>query len=171
MTPEERSRIFALTSGPGRRATLSHDEFLRAFGVADGVVLGLELLGDAVARRDRVDVEYALIVGFTFGFSDDHLQLLLALAYADWHVRHEDVASALDQLRDPSSIDALVHLAEWVPSYLEYDDARALATKAIWALGNLRTDAAITALEHLVDAPDVRIRDQANAQLERLRGA
>jgi len=86
--------------------------------------LGLDLLRDAVARRDPIDVELSLVVCFKFGFSDDHLSPLLALAFADWHQRHEDVARALGKLRSPASVDALVHLAEWVPGYLDFDDAR-----------------------------------------------
>lgn len=74
------------------------------------------------------------MVCFRFGFTDDHLQPLLTLAFADWHQRHEDVASALGKLRSPASVDALEHLARWIPAYLEFDEARALAVKAIGRL-------------------------------------
>ena len=47
----------------------------------------------------------------TFGITADHLELLVQLASAYWHRRHEDVASALDHLRTPAAVDALYHLA------------------------------------------------------------
>lgn len=167
LTPEERSRVLALTVVPAGREPLSAEDFLRGFGTTDGVGLGLDLLRDAVARRDPVEVELALVVGFKFGFSEGHVPLLVELAFADWHQRHEDVASALKVVCSPESVDALTHLAEWVPGYLDYDDARALATKAIWALGAISGNAARTALESLACAGDSIVAEAAKAQLEK----
>ena len=158
--------MMALVVVPGRE-TLSADEFLEGFGTTDGEALGLDLLGDAVARHDPVDVELALVVCFRFGFSDDHVPLLLTLAFADWHQRHEDVATALGKIRSPASVEALAHLAEWVPSYLDYDDARALATKAIWALGSITGDAAHQELESLARSDDSIVAESAKAQIEK----
>ena len=151
---------------PGREP-MSNEQFLREFGAADGVDLGLDLLKEAVGRRDPVDVELALVVCFTFGLSDGHLQPLLTLAFADWHQRHEDVASALGQLRSPASVDALVHLTQWVPDYLEFDEARALAVKAIWALGGIGGDAAHWALTSIAGSRCGILADAAVAQLQR----
>lgn len=156
----------ALMVVPGR-AAMSTDEFLAGFGAADGEALGLELLRDAVARRDPVDVELALVVCFRFKFADDHVPPLLTLAFADWHECHEDVASALGKIRSPMAVDALVHLAEWVPDYLAFDDARALATKAIWALGSISGGAAHEALESLARSGDRIVAENAKAQLEK----
>ena len=62
MTPEQRSEILALVLVPGGRKPAPADEFLRKFGVTDGARLGLDLLRDAVARRDPIDVvEFAEI--------------------------------------------------------------------------------------------------------------
>ena len=166
MSPEERSLVMSLFVVPGRQP-VSNDQFLKEFGAADGTALGLDLLRDAVDRRDPVDVELALVVCFRFGFTNDHLQPLLALAFADWHQRHEDVASALRELRSPASIDALVHLARWVPVYLEFDDARALAVKAIWALGGIGGGAARGALTSLASSPDSIVAENATAQLRK----
>lgn len=158
--------MMALAVVPGRDA-LSADEFLKGFGTTDGEALGLGLLRDAVGRRHPVDVELALVVCFRFGFSDGHLPLLLTLASADWHQRHEDVATALGKIRSPASVDALAHLDEWVPDYLDYDDARALATKAIWALGSISGDAAHLALESLAQSDDSIVAESAKAQIEK----
>jgi len=166
VSPEERSLVLAFAIVPGREP-LPAEEFLRRFGSLDGAALGLDLLRDAVDRRDPVDVELALGVCFRFGFSGAHLELLMTLAWADWHQRHEDVASALGELRSPASVDALVHLAEWVPGYLEFDDARALAVKAIWALGGIGGEAARKALASLAGSPSRIVADSAVAQLEK----
>jgi HEAT repeat protein len=166
MSPEERTLIMALYVLPGRQP-MSKEQFLREFGAEDGVALGLRLLQDATERRDPLDVELALVGCFTFGFTDGHLPPLLTLAFADWHQRHEDVASALGKLRSPASVDALAHLAQWVPAYLEYDDARALAVKAIWALGGTPGPAAEQALKQLLSAEDEIVRKAATKQLLR----
>jgi HEAT repeat protein len=166
VSPEERSLVMALFVVPGRQP-MSNEQFLKKFGAVDGRALGLDLLRDAVNRRDPVDVELALVVCFRFGFTNDHLQPLLTLAFADWHQRHEDVASALGELRSPASIDALAHLARWVPAYLEYDDARALAVKAIWALGGIGGDTARGALTSLADSPSSIVAENAAAQLRK----
>ena len=166
MTPDERSLVLALTVAPARGA-LPVEQFLDAFGATDGESLGLALLRDAAGRHDSVDVELALVVCFRFGLSAAHLEVLDALAFADWHQRHEDVATALGRLRSPGSVEALVHLATWVPDYLEYDDARALATKAVWALGSISSRGAREALESLAGADDPIVASGARAQLEK----
>jgi hypothetical protein len=166
MSPEERSLVRALYVLPGRQP-MSGEQFLREFGAEDGMALGLGLLRDATERQDPVDVELALVVCFRFGFSDAHLQPLLALAFADWHQRHEDVASALGKLRSPASVDALAHLAQWIPAYLELDDARALAVKATWALGGISDDAAHRALTSLASSSCSIVAEAAVAQLQK----
>lgn len=152
---------------PGGRQQLTAEEFLRRSSAADGIALGLDLLRDAIDRHDAVDVELALVVCFKFGFSDGHLDPLISLAFADWHQRHEDVAMALGKLRSPISVPALAHLARWVPSYLEFDEARALAVKAIWALGSIGGDEAHGALESLSQSPCKVVAENAVGQLQK----
>jgi len=152
---------------PGGGQPLPPGEFLRQFGVPDGIALGLGLLRDAVERRDSVDVELVLVVCFRFGFSDDHLQPLRTLAFEDWHQHHEDVALAMGKLRSPDSVKALVHLAQWVPDYLEFDDARALAVKAIWALGGIGGEVAHEALKSLASSDCSVVAENAIAQLQK----
>lgn len=55
--------------------------------------------GNSIDRHDGTDVEMALIVGFTYGFTREHLEPLLDLSPADWRQRHEDVVTALLQDR------------------------------------------------------------------------
>jgi PBS lyase HEAT-like repeat len=168
VTPEERSLVMELVVAPGHHEPLPLSEFLQRFGTNDGEALGLQLLRDAVGRHDPVDVEFALVVCFRFGFTAGHLAPLISLAFADWHKSHEDVASALQLIGSPVSVDALVHLAQWVPDYLDYDDSRALAAKAIWALGAISDPAAREALELLARSEDDKfVQEGAVAQLNK----
>ena len=165
MTPADRQVICGLAFIPGRGRQGSREDVLRHFGTTDGHALGLRLLRDAVDRQDGIDVDAALMV--CAAFAADHLELLVQLASADWHRRHEDVATALDHLRAPAAVDALYHLAWWVPGYLDWDDTRGLARKAIWGLGKTPGPAAEEALRLLLDEPDEIVRENAAKQLTR----
>ncbi|MGW3653677.1 HEAT repeat domain-containing protein [Streptomyces sp. NPDC000878] len=138
MTSEERKLILLLVTYPGSGREGSPEVVLRHFGTDDGSALGLRLLRDSLDRRDGIDVELALIVGATFGVTEDYVDLLVQLSAANWHQSHEDIVSALAKLRTPRGIEALYQATQWVPEYLDYDDSRALATKAIWGLAPLR---------------------------------
>jgi hypothetical protein len=159
--------ISSLVAVPGRSSRGSPEDVLRHFGTTDGRALGLRLLSDAVDRQDGLDVEMALIVCATFGFTMDHLDLLVQLASADWHHKHEDVVSALGQLRAPAAVDALCHDAWWIPDYLDFDESRALAVKAVWALGGTPGAEAEQALKQLLSAEGEIVREAARAQLIR----
>ncbi len=88
MTPDDRAAVMSLVVVPGRGRQGSPEEVLRHFGTVDGKALGLSLLRDAVDRQDSLDVEMALIVCATFGFTMDHLDPLVRLVWADWHHKH-----------------------------------------------------------------------------------
>lgn len=134
VTPGQRQAIMALVIMPGRDRAGSPEQVLQRFGTDDGQALGLNLLRDAAGRRDELDLELALIVCFTFGFTVGYLDLLIQLAGMDWHLKHEDAVEGLGELRSPLAIDALVDATWWVPQYLAFDESRALARKATWAL-------------------------------------
>jgi hypothetical protein len=152
---------------PGRGRKGSPPDVLRRFGATDGRVLGDGLLRDAVMRQSAEDVEMALIVCATFGVTVDSLDLLVHLCSADWHYKHEDVVSALGELRQPAAVDALYHATQWIPEYLAYDESRALANKAIWVLGDTPGPEAEQALTHLLTSNDEIVREGAKAQLAR----
>lgn len=171
MTPEERRLAMSLVVVPGRGPEMSPDEFLRRFGADDGREPGLALLRDAIDRRDGLDVEMALIVCATLGFKADHLPLLVQLIPADWHHKHEDVVTALGGLRALEAIDALYEAAQWVPEYLDYDESRALAKKAIRALSRIPGPAAERAMARLSESDSEIVREYAQAQFARRREA
>jgi hypothetical protein len=136
------------------------------FSATDGEQLASQQLHDAAVRHDAIDTEYALVLGFTFGIIRDDIPLLSKMLSEAWHHSHEDIVSALARFRSTATIDALYHATQWTPEYLGFDDARALATKAIWGLGGIpgpEADAALTRLLH--DADDI-VREGAQEQLD-----
>lgn len=142
------------------------EELLCKLGITDGKALGLELLRESVQSLDTYDVEIALFVCFTCGLTPTHLGPLLDLASAEWHNRHEDVVSALDELRTAEAIPALVRATQWVPEYLGFDESRALATKAIRALGNIPGSDAEQALISLADSDNDILSKTATTVLQ-----
>jgi hypothetical protein len=161
-----RELIMSLAVIPGRGRAMSPEEFLRRAGAADGRQLGLDLLRDAVQRQHAVDLEMALIVCFTFGFTMDHLDLLLQMSSADWHRKHEDIVSALAELRSSTAVSVLVRATQWVPEYLEFDETRALARRAIWALGKTPGPEAARALGLFLHSDNEIFRKTARTALE-----
>ncbi|ADC61488.1 HEAT repeat domain-containing protein [Allochromatium vinosum] len=147
---------------------VSEADFLQSFdNASDGSTLALQLLHEAIDGRDTEEVELALIVGFRFGIDERHLSALLNLEPANWHQRHEDVVSALGDIRSTEAVPALYHATQWIPDYLDFDENRALAVKAIWSLGNIAGKEAEACLEKLASDPDAILRDTAREQLKR----
>lgn len=165
MTTEERELVMALATKGMPQA-----DFLSRFrGSKDGQQLCSDLLTEAIGSKSADDVEYALMVGYTFGFTDAHLKPLLDLASAPWHFKHEDVVTALGQLKSPKAVEGLHAATKWIPEYLDFDESRALAVKAIWALGRIKGPEAEAALSALIKDPDPILAESATVQIERRR--
>jgi hypothetical protein len=148
MKNQPRKLIFDFTAG-----NISRDEFLRAYPVnveQDSKHIQ-QLLSDALSCKQAEDVECALLLGFEFGFSADCVDVLCRLLDADWHQKHEDIVRVLQQLRSPSSVDALCRATSMRHQYLEYNDSTALAIKCVWALSKIGTQAALDKLKFIVD--------------------
>ncbi len=166
MTEDERELITRLVALPYTKFAgqcISKQEFLEHF--RGGKILTNELLAEAIESKIADDVECALIVGFNFGFTNESLDLLLQLLQEGWHFKHEDVVSALADLKAPEAVEALYEVTHWVPCYLEFDEARALAVKAIWALGAIAGPRAQTVLLALSKDQNAIIQQNALKQL------
>ncbi|MEW9531805.1 hypothetical protein [Microbispora sp. NPDC049125] len=170
MTPEEQRLIMSLVVVPGRGRQGDPRDVLDHFETHDGRALGRDLLREAVDRRDAVDVEMALIVCAVFGYTMDHFDSLVRLCSADWHYKHEDVVTGLGELRTSHAVDALYLATQWVPEYLDYDEGRALARKAIWAIGGTPGTEAGQALARLLSSSDEILQEAAREQLGRRDG-
>lgn len=168
MTPEEKSLIHSLVIGrPTGPPPPSKSEFLERYGEDDGTKLAERLISEAVHERDSEALELSLIVGFVFGVSSQLVAPLSEALTEDWHISHENIVSMLDRLRTPASIPGFIHAARHVPDYLDFDDARALAVKAIWGLGNLPVPEAESALRSLLDSDNEVVDRNVREQLQR----
>jgi hypothetical protein len=151
---------------------IPEDEFLRQIGIAreSGSRFALTMLEDAYRENNKVDVECGLSLAFRFGITPEFLDVLIRLSDADWHQRHEDVVTALDHLQDTRAIDALCRAAVTHHPYLEYDDSRALADKAIWALARIGNATADQRLLSFAESGEPVVRTCAREQLYRRSG-
>jgi hypothetical protein len=151
---------------------ISEDEFLRGVGIAreDATGFALRTLEEAYRQKNGDDVEFGLAVGFRFGFTPEFLDVLIRLSDAEWHHSHEDVVTVLGELRDTRTVEALYRAALIIHPHLEYDGCRALAVKAIWALGKLSDTIADQKLRFLAESSDSVVRADAQKQLYRRSG-
>jgi len=153
---------------PAGLRRISKEEFLRQFPSAvECGKLAPKWLEEAFQVQNARDLDCALIVGFTFGFAPEYADILCQLVDAEWHHSHEDIVSALDEMNSPNAADALFRATQWIPRYLEFDENRALASKAIWALGKLASNDADMKLTMLANSEDAFLRKAAAQQLER----
>jgi hypothetical protein len=149
---------------------LSDDEFVAEFGVdprQDREFVPAQLR-DAIANREPADVECALYLAFRFDLSRSWTSLLAGLLDEEWHTSHESLATALQDIRDPSTVEVLFRTARKRLDYLAYDDAFALAVKCIWALHDIGTEAAIEKLTLLALSEVPPIRRAAEERLTAL---
>jgi len=171
MTEEQRKLCGMLVMFPDGKTRITKEEFLRRFPSA--VECGrsaLKWLQEAYETRNADDLHCAFIIGGNFGFAPQHKDILCRLIDEDWHYCHESVVSILSGLwPTPDTVEALFRATQWIPKSLEYDNAKALARKAIWALGKIPGPEAETKLETLAHSDDPVLRGWAVKQLERRR--
>lgn len=165
VSEREQRLILDLLSG-----RISEEDFYREFPTNPGEVsaVALAMLQRALQERDPVGAEFGLYLAHRFGITNNFLDVLLALANVPWHQRHEDVIEGLAALKNPASVDALYQAALARHPYLEYDDAFALGTKSIYALGAIETREAVSRLGELLHCGNSILETEAKAQLKRI---
>ncbi len=126
----------------------------------------LKNLQSALESKRADEMEFAIFDSFPAGINGDFIEVLTAILECDWHTRHEDVARALQDLKDPRSIDVLYKTAQRKFAYLEYNDSKALARKCIWALADIGTVAAHQKLQALAKLSDKEIAAYAQKRLD-----
>lgn len=161
----ERDRKLILDLMLGRTP---EDGFLREYGARreEMPAKSLEMLRRALAEKDPQGVEFGKLLMFKFGFSKEFLDILNQLAEAPWHTRHEDVVSALADLKDPSSVEILARTAVASHPYLEFDKAFALGTKSIYALWGIQTPEAVAKLGELARNKNRVLKSTAKDRLK-----
>ena len=146
--------------------TIEKTEFADRLGRSgDCAMLTSTLINEALQSRRTVDAECALRVGFIFGFNEHDYEPLVHLFHEDWHHSHENIVLVLSDMAKPESVGVLVKATTWIPKYLDYDDNRALAVKAIWALGRIASPDATEALKGLLDSDEPLMREAAEKQI------
>ncbi|SRR6266446_3086090 len=169
MTAQERNLTNDLIITHGDAGpSISKEEFSRKFpsAVQNGK-LALPLLEQAVSDRSAKDLQAALLIGFKFGFGFEHNHLLCCLIDANWHFKHEDVVLALEEIKrnDSETVSALFRATQIIPDYLAYDETRALAVKALYALGSIDDPEADEALMRVAQSDNELLRAEAASQI------
>lgn len=151
----------------GRVITL--DNFFSESGMnaqnANGYILNI--LQNEYTGKDAEGVELALSLGFYVNsFSLSYIPILSDLIVADWHQRHEDIASIFQRLKAPESIDPVVKSMHLKFNYW-YDDGDAFIRKCSYVLGEIGTDYAIEKLKELSNSDNDIISKYCNHQLKK----
>lgn len=122
---------------------------------------------EAIKAKDTSKVEDVLSNVWEFGLREEFVPHLISLLQADWHYRHEDIALALQGLKDNRATEALNKTAHKKFEYLAYDDSYALSRKCTWALADIGTQESKSALEEIARSDDKTIAGYASRRLER----
>jgi hypothetical protein len=104
--------------------------------------------------------------GFEIGFRPSFTPVLIALLGQTAHHRHEDVVSAIQDLKDPRAVDALYSAVFVEHEYLAYDEFFGLARKCTWALADIGTPSARNRLEVLTQHEHRLIARYAKKRLD-----
>jgi HEAT repeat protein len=126
-------------------------------------------LESVLVRKDPTELREILLGAASGGLSARWATVLARLLMELWHHQHEDIANALQDLRDPATVDALYEVTNNSAPFSAVDDGRALARKCIWALHDIGTPAAVDKLELLTTTTDVETRERAAKKLADLR--
>ena len=96
----------------------------------------------------------------------EYVDILNVVLNVSWHCRHEDVVNALQDLKDPKSIDPLFQAATTEYEYLLFDEERSLARKCTWALADIGTPESKSKLELLSGSSNPYISKYATKRLQ-----
>jgi hypothetical protein len=166
VTPNQRSALLEFAAG-----RTYPTKVLGAFGCgfaytsADTARVVLTILEEAYELEDAEAVAGGVYLGYAADFQPQHGAILAKLIEAPWHVMHEDIARALQQLRSPEAVEGLERTAYSHFEYLEYDNGYPLIHKCTWALADIGTPEAKQALERIAQHDDPEIAGYAQKRL------
>jgi len=127
----------------------------------------LSKLKKAENNKDADEVEDAINSAYKSGLLPEYGPVFIRLLDCAWHYRHEDLVSALQQLKDPNAIDVIFRTAKKQYKYLEYDEFFGLARKCTWALADIGTEAARSKLKASAGSRNSIIAGYAQKRLDR----
>lgn len=154
--------VFALVGG-----SMGEPEFRRSFP-GDPRERVVQWLERSLRDHDSLGVEVALSLGHRFGFPQESLPILLVLATAEWHQRHEDVVGALSKFHTEESVVPLFQAATLHLAYRDYDEFNSLGVKCVFALERVGSVGAVDRLADLARSGDAILEEAARASLLRL---
>ena len=123
-------------------------------------------LKSAAQSNNPDEVESAVAAAFETGLTRDLGESLICLMGLEWHRSHEDIARALQELKDPSAVEVLYVTALKEFEYLNYDEFFGLARKCTWALADIGTGEAKDKLLRLAQCNNPAIQDYAQKRLD-----
>jgi len=164
MTPQEKQLVMAFATNKIKKS-----EFFKSYPVdiSGRYDYLLKVLDDSSNIENAEGIEYAILLGYIIGFDKSHVPILCRLMMGSWHQQHENIASILQELRDPRSIDCLYYGAVMDFDYLDYDESFSLAKKCIWALGAINTIKSTEKLQSIAESDNPIKKKDALHQLER----
>jgi hypothetical protein len=165
MNDEEKNLILALAN-----KSITREEFLKRYPAdlrSPSDYLS-QLLEQVLKRKDKKEAEYAMLLGFSFGFEKKQIGILCQLLQAKWHEQHEDIVGLMQKFKAAESVDCLYETALTKFDYLKYNDSSALVVKCAWALGDIKTKQAEEKLRLLAQSDNPIAQEAANHQLKRI---
>ena len=123
---------------------------------------------EAFDNKNADDLSLALtliIFCINIIYTNEFVELLCLLLKEKWHQEHENIVMMLESIKSPKSVDVLYDTAITKFDYLDYDDSIPLATKCIYALGEINTEKAREKLKLLADSDEPIIKEEAKKQL------
>ncbi len=110
----------------------------------------------ALAEHDPELLGELLATARTLGLARQWAPVFAKLLGERWHRDQEDLASALQDLREPATSDALFAVACDSAPFDATDDGRALARKCVWALHDIGARDHLARLAATAKDPETR---------------
>jgi hypothetical protein len=123
-------------------------------------------LASAVALCDSRALEDAVYAAFEADLPPELAEVFAQVLLLPWHFRHEDIATALQRMKDPRTVPALFAAASAKHAYLAYDETCSLARRCLAALSAIGTDEARARVAALASGGDAIVAKFAQRRLE-----
>ena len=128
-----------------------------------------ELLKYSIEKKHSRNIEFALYLVAIYELEyNPYLDLLNKLILCGWHRQHENVASALDEIRSPKSTKFLYKAILLKHDCLAWDENFAFERKCVWALAKIGTLEAKEKLNQLKNYDNELISGWAKKRIQGL---
>lgn len=169
MNSKQKNLVLSVVNNkPLRGGKITDEEFLKLFPCTQENVENFidDILKNAHSSKDLKEVEYALYIGFHFGFTRKHEDNLIHLLGGDFHYKHDDVVRALAKIKTKSddAVNALYNCALSEYDYLaddREDGNYMLAWNCIYALAKIGSKYAVEKLKALSRGSTPEIKSKA----------